>query len=161
MNITKDFVVEMDYILTDKNGNVLDASEKGEPLAYLHGHQNIVPGLEKELEGRKANDSFKVTVTPEEGYGPKRDELLKEVPKADLSGIPDLEVGLQLQADTPYGVQVFEVTEIKGDTVVLDGNHPLAGEELNLFHKLIIFSLFQLSTVYMIMFAYCPTATGS
>lgn len=137
MNITKDFVVEMDYILTDKNGNVLDASEKGEPLAYLHGHQNIVPGLEKELEGRKANDSFKVTVTPEEGYGPKRDELLKEVPKADLSGIPDLEVGLQLQADTPYGVQVFEVTEIKGDTVVLDGNHPLAGEELNFDIKIL------------------------
>jgi FKBP-type peptidyl-prolyl cis-trans isomerase SlyD len=60
MNISKNHVVEFDYVLTDDEGNILDASEQGEPLLYLHGHQNIVPGLEQELEGRKANDSFKV-----------------------------------------------------------------------------------------------------
>jgi len=130
MHATQDHVVSIEYTLKNSSGEVLDSSGD-EPFAYLHGAQNIVPGLEKAIEGKKQGDEVDVKLSPEEGYGPRRDELLSDVDKAELDQIPDLEEGMQLQAQTPQGIQVFTVTKIDGDKVTLDGNHPLAGEELN------------------------------
>jgi FKBP-type peptidyl-prolyl cis-trans isomerase SlyD len=137
MNIEKNYVVEFEYTLKDDNGKILDTSDGAEPLAYLHGYHNIVPGLEKVMEGKKANDSFNVKVIPEEGYGSWSEEMVKEVPKEQLKGIPNLKLGLQLQAETPHGIHVFSVSEIKEDVVILDGNHPLAGANLNFSIKVI------------------------
>ncbi len=137
MNIAKDYAVEIEYTLKDNNGKVIDSSEGGEPLAYLHGYQNIVPGLEQELEGRGVNDEFNVSVAPEMGYGPRLEEMIREVPKEHLANIPELKVGLQLQAQTPQGTHLLTVVEIKDDVVVLDGNHPLAGEVLNFYIKVV------------------------
>ncbi len=131
MNATQDHVVTIEYTLKDSKGEVLDSSVGSEPLAYLHGFQNIVPGLEKALEGKKKGDELEVKLTPDEAYGQRRDELMSTVNKAELDQIPNLEEGMQLQAQTPQGVQIFTIAEIKGDEVTLDGNHPLAGEELN------------------------------
>ena len=130
MNIAKDHVVEIDYTLTDNDGKVLDTSDGRGPLAYLHGGQNIIPGLEKELEGKTIGDAFKVKIEPAEAYGERNDQLINEVPKEELAQIPELKVGLQLQAQSPQGVQIFTITAIADETVTLDGNHPLAGVAL-------------------------------
>lgn len=131
MTIQDNCVVAIDYTLKDKNGNVLDSSSGKDPLYYLHGKRNIIPGLEKELTGKKQDDELTVVVSPDEGYGHRQDALMTEVSKQELAGVPNLEVGIQLQAQTAQGVQIFTVAAIDGDTVTLDGNHPLAGEELH------------------------------
>lgn len=137
MNATQDHVVLIEYTLKNSSGEVLDSSEGGEPLAYLHGFQNIVPGLEKALEGKKKGDELQVKLNPEDAYGPRRDELMSVVDKKELEQIPNLEEGMQLQAQTPQGIQIFTITKIAGDKVTLDGNHPLAGEELNFQVKVV------------------------
>ena len=137
MQAGQDSVVIIEYTLKNKEGEVLDTSVGSEPLAYLHGYQNIVPGLEKALEGKKKGDVLDVVVAPEDAYGMQRDELISEVDKEELSEIPNLEEGMQLQAQTGQGIQVFTIVKINGDKVTLDGNHPLAGEELNFNVKIV------------------------
>lgn len=137
MNATQDHVVLIEYTLKNSKGEILDSSEGSEPLAYLHGFQNIVPGLEKALEGKAKGDELEVTLAPDEAYGDHRQELISVIDKKELDQIPDLQEGIQLQAQTPQGIQIFTVTEIKGDKVTLDGNHPLAGEELNFKVKVV------------------------
>ena len=131
MTIQDNYVVAIDYTLKDKTGKVLDSSDGGQPLYYLHGNKNIIPGLEKELTGKKETDQLDVVIAPEDGYGERNDALMTQVTKEELAGVPDLEVGVQLQAQTAQGVQIFTVAAIEGDNVTLDGNHPLAGEELH------------------------------
>ncbi|MCB0218251.1 MAG: peptidylprolyl isomerase [Chrysiogenetes bacterium] len=137
MKIEKGSVVLMDYTLTDKDKNVLDSSDGHGPLAYLHGHGNIIPGLEKHLEGKGVGDSLQVTVPPEEGYGQQTDELIQHVTREQLQGAPNLEVGMQFQAQTPNGMMLFSITEINGDDITIDGNHPLAGMDLNFDVKVV------------------------
>ena len=131
MTIQDNAVVELDYTLKDQTGKVLDSSEGKDPLVYLHGKKNIIPGLEKELTGKAVADSFSIVVPPTEAYGERNDQLISEIPRTELSTVPDLEVGMQLQAKTPNGTQVFTVTSLDEENAVLDGNHPLAGEELH------------------------------
>ena len=127
MQITSGKVVSIDYTLTDDSGKTLDSSVGGEPLAYLHGNDQIVFGLEKALNGKKAGDSLKVKVEPAEGYGVRDEAKLISVSRSKIQGVPNLKEGMQLQA----GHQVVTVIKIAGDEVTLDGNHPLAGVTLN------------------------------
>ncbi len=131
MAIKKDDVVEIEYTLKDNSGKVIDTSVGREPLPYLHGHKNIVPGLEKELDGKSEGDEFTVTVSPSEGYGERNDSLVRAFPKEELSNVPNLEIGIQLQADTPQGPQILTVVAMNEKEVTLDANHPLAGVTLN------------------------------
>ena len=131
MQISKNTVVEMEYTLKDTAGEVLDTSNGKGPLAYLHGFKNIIPGLEKELEGKKSGDELSVKISPEQAYGQRDENLISEVSKNELSAIPDLEVGMQLQAQSSQGARILTVTQIEGETVTLDANHPLAGMELH------------------------------
>jgi FKBP-type peptidyl-prolyl cis-trans isomerase SlyD len=131
MTITDDCVVKIDYTLKDNQGQVLDSSAGKKPLAYLHGKGNIIPGLEKELTGMKVGDTTAVVIEPSEGYGERSEDKVTSVARTQLAQIPDLKEGVQLQAQTEQGVQILTVKEIKEDTVVLDANHPLAGETLN------------------------------
>ena len=87
MSIKKDSVVTFNYTLKDDEGAVIDSSAPGEPLAYLHGHGNIVPGLERELEGRAAHDKLSVKVAPADAYGEYNRELVQKVPRRNLKGI--------------------------------------------------------------------------
>ena len=106
--------------------------ERGEPLAILIGHGNIIPGLEKALLGKQAGDKLDVTVTPEEGYGERHEQLIQQVPKTAFEGNEDnLQPGMQFQAQTEAGPRIFTITAVEGDEVTVDGNHPLAGETLN------------------------------
>lgn len=131
MQIAQDSVVAFHYTLTNDAGEVLDSSEGREPLTYLHGAGNIIPGLEKELEGRQNGDKLQVAVSPEEGYGETQPSLVQEVPRDAFQGVESVEPGMQFQAQTQGGPLMVTVTNVEGDTVTVDGNHPLAGQKLN------------------------------
>lgn len=125
-------VVSMHYKLTNEEGRVLDSSEGGEPLAYLHGAGNIIPGLEKALEGKVAGDSLKVKVEPAEGYGEVNPEGIKVIEKSAFEGVESVEAGMTFEAKAPDGSkQQIIVKKVEGDEVTIDLNHPLAGVVLN------------------------------
>lgn len=130
MQIAKNSVVTIDYTLTGPDGQVIDTSVGRQPLPYLHGAGNLIPGLEKQLEGKSAGDTVKTTVAPEEAYGIRDESLTQTAPKSAFQS-PNIAVGQQFRADSPQGQKVFTVTKIEGDTVTVDGNHPLAGIPLN------------------------------
>jgi FKBP-type peptidyl-prolyl cis-trans isomerase SlyD len=131
MKVQKNTVVTIDYTLRDDNGNILDSSRGRTPLKYLHGNGALIPGLEKALEGKEPGESFSITISPEEGYGYKDEGLIQEVPKDLFDDSNGLEVGMQFQAQTEQGMYILTIVEIKDNTVVVDGNHPLAGQNLN------------------------------
>jgi FKBP-type peptidyl-prolyl cis-trans isomerase SlyD len=132
VNIAQKCVVSFYYKLTNSEGEQLDSSDGQEPLKYLHGASNIVPGLEKELEGKKAGDALKVEVQPEEGYGQVNPQLVQKVPHSAFEGAPEIKAGMQFQAEGPDGqAQLITVKEVSDDEVTVDGNHPLAGQVLN------------------------------
>lgn len=135
MRIAKDHIVSFDYTLTDESGAVLDAS-RGAPLAYLHGGRNIIPGLEKALEGLAAGDEKKVAVPPAEGYGEFDERLIMNVP-AERMGGNTVQVGMRFHAETNAGLRVLTVKEVKPDEIVLDGNHELAGKTLHFAVKVV------------------------
>lgn len=130
MQIESRKVVTLEYTLTDEGGDVLDTSKGGEPLVYLHGSGNIIPGLESALAGKGEGESLKVTVAPEDAYGDRDEELLQTVPKSRF-GDEELEVGMQFQARGPEGPVLLTIVSMLDDTVTLDANHPLAGKTLS------------------------------
>ena len=128
--INKDTVVQFNYTLTNAEGEILDQS-RDQPLVYLHGHHNIIPGLEKQMMGKSAGDTFKVTIAPEDAYGEDVQEAVQEVPRANFQGVDNIEVGMQFQSQTDDGhVMLVTVKDVNDEIVVVDGNHPLAGVEL-------------------------------
>jgi len=131
MQITQDTVVLIHYTLTDDAGKTIDSSAGGEPLAYLHGNGNLIPGLERALEGKQAGDSINVKLGPSEGYGEYDESLVQRIPRRLLQGIGNVYVGMQLQAQSEHGSRAVTVTQVQGDMVTIDGNHPLAGQNLN------------------------------
>lgn len=131
MQIKENSVVNIHYTLTNDAGEVLDSSSGKEPLMYMHGHNNLIPGLEDQLAGKKAGDQFNADVEAEDAYGLHHEEAIQQIPLSALANIPNLEVGMQLQASTDQGPVAVRVAEINDDHVVLDGNHPLAGERLH------------------------------
>jgi len=132
MEIANDRVVGIEYTLKDDEGKVIDTNVGSEDLVYLHGHHNLVPGLENELVGKKAGDSITVVVKPEDGYGTRDESRTFEVPKSSLPQGVNPEKGMQLTMRGPTG-QAMPVTiaKVKLSTVVMDGNHPLAGQNLH------------------------------
>ena len=137
MNIEQDRAVLIHYHLTDSEGNVIDSSQgSDEPLAYLHGHGNLVSGVENALAGRSAGDKLDVVVPPEDGYGVRDPALDVAIP---LEAFPeearaDLEPGIMFQAPHPADedqVAVFTIMERLEDAVHCTANHPLAGVTLH------------------------------
>lgn len=131
MEIAENTVVSFDYTLQNDAGETLDSSADRAPLDYLHGHGNIVPGLEKAMAGKAVGDSFKAKIPPEEGYGERHDALEQAVPRSAFEGIDKIEPGMMFQAETPNGPAPVTVTAVAEDTVTVDGNHALAGETLH------------------------------
>lgn len=120
----------MHYTLTNPEGKVIDSSKDKEPLAYLHGHGNIIGGLEKQLEGKEAGDKLVAEVPAAEGYGERNDALIVEAARSQFPEGVDLHTGMRFQAETPNGARIAEVKKVEGDTVTVDTNHPLAGVDL-------------------------------
>ena len=132
MNIENDCVVSIHYTLTNPNGDVLDSSEGRDPLVYLQGRANIIPGLEQALSGAAEGDNITAVIPPEDAYGLQDPNLMQVAPRDALAHIEDLEVGMQLQSKAPDGqVQSITVDAITEEEVTLNGNHPLAGVTLH------------------------------
>ena len=130
--IGNNLVVSMHYKLTNNEGQVLDSSEGAEPLAYLHGAGNIIPGLENALVGKVEGDKVQVQVAPADAYGEIRPEMIQVVPRAAFQAVDSIEPGMAFQAQGPDGAtQQIMVREVDGDNITIDANHPLAGVELN------------------------------
>lgn len=127
--IANDHVVKFNYTLTNGEGQILDKSE-GEPLAYLHGAGNIIPGLENALTGKVAGDKLTVTVPAAEGYGEYHAEMVQEVPRQMFQGVDNIQAGMQFQAQTDDGIQIVTVKAVEGENIIIDANHPLAGQDL-------------------------------
>jgi FKBP-type peptidyl-prolyl cis-trans isomerase SlyD len=131
MKIAADTVVSLEYTLKDENGEIIDGSD-GEPLEYLHGHGQLVPGLEKQLEGKKVGDKLKASVPAEEGYGTHDPERVVEVTRAELPEDLVPEIGMELSTEGPDGEPLtLWITDVTDTQVTLDGNHPLAGQTLH------------------------------
>ncbi len=131
MEIANNRVVNLTYILKDNDDNIIDQSDDGS-FCYLHGASNIIPGLENALSGKTAGDELSVTVSPEEGYGERDDERIQDVPREMFPPEQEIEVGMQFNAQSPDGHAIMViVTKVEGETVTVDGNHPLAGVQLN------------------------------
>jgi FKBP-type peptidyl-prolyl cis-trans isomerase SlyD len=125
-------VVTLAYSLRDEEGDVLDSSEDDGPLVYLHGQDNIVPGLEKALTGKTVGEKLRVVVPPEEGYGEWDEEGVQVLARGTFPPEVELEVGLQLVMEDEDGDPMpFWIAEIAGDDVTIDFNHPLAGAQLD------------------------------
>ncbi len=137
MNISKNLVVSFDYTLKNGNNEILDSSSGSGPLSYLHGHENIISGLEKVLEGKTEDDAFTVTVLAAEAYGERDERLVANIPLENFEDPGMVEEGMQFQAETPDGNQIVTVTKVAGDTATIDANHPLAGMDLTFDVKIV------------------------
>lgn len=134
MTIEKNKVVTIEFTVKNADTNeVIESSVGGEPLLYLHGFNNLVPGLENALTGKSVGDKYEVVVSPEEGYGVRDESLLETVPREMFQGVDDINVGMEFTADGPQGPVVVEVTAVDDKTVTVDANHPLASIPLE-FH---------------------------
>ncbi|HEY9017829.1 peptidylprolyl isomerase [Thiomicrospira sp.] len=129
MKIEQDKVAQIEYTLTNSAGEVLDKSN-GQPLAYLHGHHNLIPGLEAELLGKAVGDKFTATIAAADAYGEKHEGMIQQVPSNLFQGVENIEVGMRFEAQSDQGVQSVEIVAIDGDMVTVDANHPLAGQDL-------------------------------
>lgn len=128
--VADDLVVTIDYKLT-VDGEVVDSSEEEGPLDYLHGYDNIIPGLEKELAGMRVGESKKVSVAPEDGYGMIDPEAVIELSREEFPEDVPLEIGIELEITDHDGDMMFAtIIEVGDDSVKLDTNHPLAGKTL-------------------------------
>ena len=138
MLIVANKAVSIDYTLTNDAGEVIDSSAGGAPLVYLHGAGNIIVGLEKALEGKQAGDELSVAIEPGEAYGEYSAELVATLNRSMFEGVDELEVGMQFHASGPDGgMQIVTIRDIEGDDVIVDGNHPLAGQRLNFQVKVV------------------------
>jgi len=131
MKIAENHVVTLNYTLKDNDDNIIDKSDDGS-FCYLHGASNIIPGLENALTGKSSGDELSVSVAPEEGYGPRDNARIQEVPRDAFPPEITIEPGMQFNAQGPEGQDVMvTIAKVDGDTVTVDGNHPLAGVTLN------------------------------
>jgi len=130
MTVKQNAVVSIHYTVRDEDGVQLDSSEGRDPLVYLHGAHNIIPGLELALEGKKVGEQLQISIAPEEAYGEHLDHLVESVP-VEAFGEQPVEVGMRFEAQTEQGPLSVVITAIDGEHVTVDGNHPLAGKPLS------------------------------
>jgi FKBP-type peptidyl-prolyl cis-trans isomerase SlyD len=130
MKIEKDKVVSLEYVLRDAKGHVIQSTEEGNPSNYLHGHSNLIPALESELENKLAGDELKIEISPENGYGLWNERKIQIVSREKLSQYPDIKVGEQLFVQREGQKTHVMVIDVNDKSVTFDANHPLAGKVL-------------------------------
>ena len=131
MTIAQHKVVTIHYKVSDSESDeLIDSSENGEPMTYLHGARNIIPGLEQALEGKAQGDELEVTIPPAEAYGERSDERIQQVPLQAFQGMDKVEPGMAVTAQTGQGQIDLVVTAVDDEVVTVDANHPLAGKSL-------------------------------
>jgi FKBP-type peptidyl-prolyl cis-trans isomerase SlyD len=131
MSIAENKVVSFHYTLKNEAGDILDHSEQEAPLHYLHGHANIIPGLEDEMTGKEVGDTFAAVIPPEQAYGERSDQLIQVVNQDAFEGVDQVQVGMQFSAQIGGQTRIITIKDVQGDEVTFDANHPLAGETLH------------------------------
>jgi FKBP-type peptidyl-prolyl cis-trans isomerase SlyD len=131
MKITRDKVVSLHYTLRNDAGDTIDSSSDGEPLAYVHGSGGILPGLENALDGHAAGDKLSIRLAAKDAYGEHDATLIQSVARKALATIGKIKVGTQFHAQVPGGARLMTITAVGQENVTIDGNHPLAGQDLN------------------------------
>jgi FKBP-type peptidyl-prolyl cis-trans isomerase SlyD len=131
MQVKKNSVVSIFYVLKDDKGQILDQNEANQPLVYLHGCGQLLPALESKMEGAKSGDKIVAAIEAKNGYGEYDKELVFEVKRSDFPADETLEPGMQFHAHNEDGTEVITIVKIEGDKVTVDANHPLAGQGLN------------------------------
>lgn len=130
--IGQNSVVSMHYTLKNGDGDVMDSSEGKSPMVYLHGANNLIPGLESELTGKTTGASFNAVIPPEQAYGEFNEELIQVISKSMFQGVDSIEVGMSFIAQGEGGAQrQVRVTAVEGEDITIDANHPLAGQTLH------------------------------
>lgn len=130
--IGKNSVVSLHYTLRNDEDEILDSSEGKQPLIYLHGADNLIPGLEAELQGKTSGTSFSASIPPEQAYGEIRDELIQVINRDMFQGVDQIEPGMSFVAQGEGDAQQqIRVTEVDGDDITIDANHPMAGLTLH------------------------------
>ncbi|MGM0481391.1 MAG: FKBP-type peptidyl-prolyl cis-trans isomerase [Pseudomonadota bacterium] len=122
-------VVAINYTVKTADGQTLDQSKEGNPLSFIHGRGMLIPGLENALEGKATGEKFSAEIKPDEAYGERQDGLIQTVPR-NLFGENEVEPGMQFRASTDQGDQSVVIVEVNDEEVTVDGNHPLAGTDL-------------------------------
>ena len=123
--------VEIHYTLTNDAGEVVDSSREVEPLPYIHGTESLVPGLESALDGKAVGDKIVVSIAPADGYGEVNPELTQSIPRNLFEFDGEIEVGMRFEAEAENGIELVTVIAVDAENIVIDANHPLAGQTLN------------------------------
>jgi len=131
MKISSGTIVSIHYTLTGDDGQIIDSSQGQDPLQYEQGAGNIIPGLEQALEGRSSGEDVQVTLEPDDAYGQRNDSMVQTVPRETFKDVEQVEPGMQFRVETEQGPMVVQVKDVADENVVLDFNHPLAGERLH------------------------------
>lgn len=130
MTIQNNSVVQFHYTLKDETGTLIETSSGRDPMAYLHGHNNIIPGLEAAMAGKNVGDSFSVTVTPDQAYGERRADALQRIPVKHLQGAKKWKAGMFAHVQTEQGARQVMIVKVGKFMADVDTNHPLAGRTL-------------------------------
>ncbi len=131
MLVAQHKVVSIHYkVVDDDSDELIDSSENADPMTYLHGARNLIPGLERELEGKQAGDRLEVTVEAADAYGEYSEDRVHQVPREALAEVDKIEPGVTVVANTQQGQVNLVIVEVGDDEVTLDANHPLAGRRL-------------------------------
>lgn len=138
MQIEKNRVVYLHFILKDMEGEVVDYTEDDEPMAFVMGSGEILPAIEKALEGKAKGDQVELTLEPSEAYGERDEGLIQELDLNTLEGVEELEIGMVFQAENEEGVAEYTVIDLDDEVATLDGNHPFAGETLDFSFRVIL-----------------------
>lgn len=131
MKIAKDHAVFFDYEVRNSRSELLDSSERGGPMAYVHGYASIIPGLEKALEGKSVGEELSVVVPPVEAYGLRDERRMSTVERSIFPEGAEIKPGMRFRATSENGTDTVVVVGVTGDSVTVDANHPLAGETLS------------------------------
>jgi FKBP-type peptidyl-prolyl cis-trans isomerase SlyD len=132
MTVKDNLVVSIQYKITDDKGNLLDKTEDGESMSYIHGTDSLVPGLEKALKGKKIGDSLKVRVKSKDAFGEYISDLVEVVDRTDLADLEPIKEGMEFESEDEDGdLTVVEIKKIEDNKVTIDANHPFAGLNLN------------------------------
>ena len=130
MKVIKNTIVTLEYVMMDHSGEVLESSKIDGDYDYLHGIGEMLPGVERALSGLEKGDSIDITISPEDGFGIKNDELIFEVDKEIFPEDTQLEAGMEFDVEDEDGDNIITILELRGDKVLVDKNHPLSGETL-------------------------------
>jgi FKBP-type peptidyl-prolyl cis-trans isomerase SlyD len=131
MQIANQKHVTLAYNLKDDQGALLDSTENQNPFSYIHGTSAILPSLEQALAGKSPGDDLTVRIPSEQAYGERNDDLVFTISKSKFNDADTVSPGIRVRVRTPSGEQILKITDIEDNRVTLDGNHPLAGVNLN------------------------------